>query len=52
MNGSVPRTSRYRKAMNAPFGGTKSSSTQTYKEQAGDATMQFYTVDKTVYVSP
>lgn len=39
-------------AMNAPFGGTKSSSTQTYKEQAGDATMQFYTVDKTVYVSP
>lgn len=39
-------------AMNAPFGGTKNSSTQTYKEQAGDATMQFYTVDKTVYVSP
>ena len=39
-------------AMNAPFGGMKNSSTQTYKEQAGDATMQFYTVDKTVYVSP
>ena len=39
-------------AMNAPFGGIKNSSTQTYKEQAGDATMQFYTVDKTVYVSP
>jgi alpha-ketoglutaric semialdehyde dehydrogenase len=39
-------------AMNAPFGGMKDSSTQTYKEQAGDATMQFYTVDKTVYVSP
>ena len=39
-------------AMNAPFGGMKNSSTQTYKEQAGDATMQFYTVDKTVYISP
>lgn len=39
-------------AMNAPFGGLKRSSTQTYKEQAGDAAMQFYTVDKTVYVSP
>ncbi len=39
-------------AMNAPFGGMKNSSTQTYKEQAGDAAMQFYTVDKTVYVSP
>ncbi len=39
-------------AMNAPFGGVKNSSTQTYKEQAGDATMQFYTMDKTVYVSP
>ena len=39
-------------AMNAPFGGLKNSSTQIYKEQAGDATMQFYTVDKTVYVSP
>ncbi len=39
-------------AMNAPFGGVKNSSTQTYKEQAGDATMQFYTTDKTVYVSP
>jgi len=39
-------------AMNAPFGGMKNSSTQTGKEQAGDATMQFYTVDKTVYISP
>ena len=39
-------------AMNAPFGGMKNSSTQTCKEQAGDAMMQFYTVDKTVYVSP
>jgi acyl-CoA reductase-like NAD-dependent aldehyde dehydrogenase len=39
-------------AMNAPFGGLKNSSTQTFKEQAGDAAMQFYTVDKTVYVSP
>lgn len=38
-------------AMNAPFGGVKNSSTQTYKEQAGDAMMQFYTVDKTVYLS-
>ena len=39
-------------AMNAPFGGVKNSSAQAYKEQAGDAAMQFYTVDKTVYVSP
>lgn len=39
-------------AMNAPFGGMKNSSTQTYKEQGGDAAMQFYTVDKTVYVTP
>ena len=39
-------------AMNAPFGGLKNSSTQTYKEQAGDLAMQFYTVDKTVYISP
>jgi aldehyde dehydrogenase (NAD+) len=38
-------------AMNAPFGGMKDSSTQTYKEQAGDAMMHFYTVDKTVYLS-
>lgn len=38
-------------AMNAPFGGTKLSSTQTYKEQAGDTMMHFYTVDKTVYFS-
>jgi aldehyde dehydrogenase (NAD+) len=38
-------------AMNAPFGGTKNSSTQTFKEQAGDTMMHFYTVDKTVYLS-
>lgn len=38
-------------AMNAPFGGVKSSSTQTHKEQAGEQMMHFYTVDKTVYVS-
>jgi acyl-CoA reductase-like NAD-dependent aldehyde dehydrogenase len=38
-------------AMNAPFGGLKDSSTQTSKEQAGDAMMAFYTVDKTVYLS-
>jgi acyl-CoA reductase-like NAD-dependent aldehyde dehydrogenase len=39
-------------AMNAPFGGVKMSSTQTYKEQAGDSMMMFYTTDKTVYLSP
>lgn len=39
-------------AMYAPFGGMKSSSTQTYKEQAGETMMRFYTADKTVYVSP
>jgi aldehyde dehydrogenase (NAD+) len=39
-------------AMNAPFGGVKLSSTQTYKEQAGSTMMHFYTTDKTVYVSP
>lgn len=38
-------------AMNAPFGGMKRSSTQTHKEQAGDSMMQFYTTDKTIYVS-
>lgn len=38
-------------AMNAPFGGLKHSSTQTFKEQAGDTMMHFYTVEKTVYVS-
>lgn len=38
-------------AMNAPFGGMKMSSTQTYKEQAGDTMMKFYTTDKTVYFS-
>lgn len=39
-------------AMYAPFGGMKSSSTQTFKEQAGETMMRFYTADKTVYVSP
>lgn len=38
-------------AMYAPFGGMKSSSTQTFKEQAGETMMRFYTADKTVYVS-
>jgi acyl-CoA reductase-like NAD-dependent aldehyde dehydrogenase len=38
-------------AMNAPFGGIKDSSTQTSKEQAGEAMMSFYTVDRTVYLS-
>lgn len=39
-------------AMNAPFGGYKSSSTRTYKEQAGDSMMEFYTAEKTVYLTP
>jgi acyl-CoA reductase-like NAD-dependent aldehyde dehydrogenase len=39
-------------AMNAPFGGVKNSSTQTYKEQAGETMMHFYTTEKTVYVNP
>ncbi|MEV0947403.1 aldehyde dehydrogenase family protein [Rhodococcus sp. NPDC049939] len=39
-------------SMNAPFGGHKSSSTQTHKEQAGDTMMQFYQSEKTVYLSP
>jgi acyl-CoA reductase-like NAD-dependent aldehyde dehydrogenase len=39
-------------AMNAPFGGVKMSSTQTYKEQAGSTMMSFYTTDRTVYFSP
>lgn len=38
-------------ALNAPFGGLKNSSTQTFKEQAGETVMHFYTADKTVYVS-
>jgi len=38
-------------AMNAPFGGLKKSSTQTFKEQGGDSAMQFYTREKTVYFS-
>jgi aldehyde dehydrogenase (NAD+) len=36
-------------AMNAPFGGMKRSSTQTFKEQAGASMMQFYTHEKTAY---
>lgn len=39
-------------AMNAPFGGYKASSTQTYKEQAGATLMEFYTLEKTVYLTP
>jgi acyl-CoA reductase-like NAD-dependent aldehyde dehydrogenase len=39
-------------AMNAPFGGYKQSSTQTFKEQAGPSLMQFYQSEKTVYLSP
>ena len=39
-------------AMNAPFGGMKHSSTQTFKEQAGASMMSFYTTDKTVYFTP
>jgi len=39
-------------AMNAPFGGMKRSSTQTFKEQAGASMMQFYTREKTVYFTP
>ncbi|MFC4003512.1 aldehyde dehydrogenase family protein [Prauserella oleivorans] len=38
-------------AMNAPFGGLGASSTQTFKEQAGEVMSHFYTVEKTVYVS-
>lgn len=36
-------------AMNAPFGGMKQSSTQTFKEQAGTTMMHFYTHEKTAY---
>jgi aldehyde dehydrogenase (NAD+) len=39
-------------AMNAPFGGMKKSSTQTFKEQAGASMMQFYTQEKTAYFTP
>jgi aldehyde dehydrogenase (NAD+) len=39
-------------AMNAPFGGLKKSSTQTFKEQGGDSAMRFYTREKTVYFDP
>ncbi|WP_184443010.1 aldehyde dehydrogenase family protein [Mycobacterium sp. AZCC_0083] len=39
-------------AMNAPFGGYKASSTQTFKEQAGASMMGFYTLEKTVYLNP
>jgi aldehyde dehydrogenase (NAD+) len=38
-------------AMNAPFGGMRNSSTQTFKEQAGASMMAFYTHDKTAYFS-
>ncbi|WNG83026.1 aldehyde dehydrogenase family protein [Mycobacterium sp. ITM-2016-00316] len=37
-------------AMNAPFGGYKSSSTATFKEQAGASMMEFYLAEKTVYL--
>ena len=39
-------------AMNAPFGGYKSSSTQSFKEQAGPTLMRFYQSEKTVYLDP
>ncbi|WP_197382425.1 aldehyde dehydrogenase family protein [Mycolicibacterium mengxianglii] len=39
-------------AMNAPFGGYKSSSTATFKEQAGASMMEFYLNEKTVYLNP
>ena len=39
-------------AMNAPFGGYKASSTQTFKEQAGSSMMQFYQAEKTIYLTP
>lgn len=39
-------------ASNAPFGGYKASSTQTFKEQAGASMMEFYTLEKTVYLTP
>ena len=38
-------------AMNAPFGGMRRSSTQTFKEQAGASMMTFYSNDKTAYFS-
>jgi len=37
-------------ALNAPFGGFKGSSANTFKEQ-GQATMDFYTRIKTIYVN-
>jgi aldehyde dehydrogenase (NAD+) len=39
-------------AMTVPFGGLKESSTQTFKEQAGESMMLFYTQEKSVYISP
>jgi alpha-ketoglutaric semialdehyde dehydrogenase len=39
-------------AMNAPFGGYKASSTQTFKEQAGQSMMDFYLLEKTIYLTP
>ncbi len=38
--------------MNAPFGGYKASSTQTYKEQAGDVDDGVLHAEKTVYLNP
>ncbi|GAA3725583.1 aldehyde dehydrogenase (NAD+) [Spinactinospora alkalitolerans] len=37
--------------MTVPFGGLKESSTQTFKEQAGNSMMMFYTQEKSVYIS-
>jgi len=37
-------------ALNAPFGGFKQSSANTFKEQ-GQAAMDFYTRTKTIYVN-
>ena len=37
-------------ALNAPFGGFKQSSANTFKEQ-GQAGMDFYTRTKTIYVN-
>lgn len=39
-------------AMNAPFGGYKSSSTATFKEQAGASMIEFYLNEKAVYLTP
>jgi aldehyde dehydrogenase (NAD+) len=39
-------------SMTVPFGGLKASSTQTFKEQAGETMMLFYLREKSVYLSP